>query len=127
MRISDWSSDVCSSDLAAGDQAIRWEVGDDFATILGDVHLFLDPGGAGSVISAAPRFKREHHSFAKRLVLATVALRNDRPLHECKAYSMPLLEKKRLCLVTIATFCRLRPDMIHLLSRDPQAETLNTN
>src|SRR3546814_2217944 len=67
---------------AAGDQAIRWEVGDDFATILGDDHLFLDPGGAGSVISAAPRFKRENHSFANRMVLATFPLRYHRPIPE---------------------------------------------
>src|SRR3546814_20939109 len=85
---------------AAGDQAIRWEVGDDFATILGDDHLFLDPGGAGSVISAAPRFKREHHSFAKRLVLVTVALRKDRPLPKGKAHPIALLQKQRPRLVT---------------------------
>src|SRR3546814_17006738 len=27
MRISDWSSDVCSSDLQAGAQAVLWHVG----------------------------------------------------------------------------------------------------
>src|SRR3546814_8737331 len=44
MRISDWSSDVCSSDLAAGD-TVRWIIGDtqsgSGATL--QVHILVKP------------------------------------------------------------------------------------
>src|SRR3546814_5025414 len=50
MRSSDWSSDVCSSVLAARGHRRRVEVDDDLATaIVGEGHLLARVGGQGEV------------------------------------------------------------------------------
>src|SRR3546814_19532149 len=66
MRISDWSSDVCSSDLAVGsDEAVRPHIGAKTQVIdlkggfvspgLTDAHLHNEGGGPGIDLSQARR------------------------------------------------------------------------
>src|SRR3546814_955622 len=81
MRISDWSSDVCSSDLEEGDGAGRIAAG--VAHPLGRLHLFalrplelrkaVGPAGVGAVGGAGvddpgPRIVDHGDRLARRLV-----------------------------------------------------------
>src|SRR3546814_6392212 len=61
MRISDWSSDVCSSDLSRGkDFNMRW-----VASMVGDVHRILTRGG----IFIYPRDRKDPNMAGKLRLL----------------------------------------------------------
>src|SRR3546814_10665810 len=84
MRISDWSSDVCSSDLFAGDQKIRAADVEIIATAAGEV--FRRPAGAFRI-----GFELEAHApqaFEKRAIVGARDLGQKLmlDLHKCQRH-----------------------------------------
>src|SRR3546814_726210 len=71
MRISDWSSDVCSSDLQLDQIARHYAASGRRTTYLGDWHSH--PGASGGTLSWVDR-------RVLRLVIATPSARCPRPL-----------------------------------------------
>src|SRR3546814_20861712 len=61
MRISDWSSDVCSSDLGGAASAMQWTTGAYFFEYIGDQDLYTY-GNATPTVQVARRFGRQKAS-----------------------------------------------------------------
>ena len=69
------------------------EVGDDLTAVLGHDDLFLDAGGTRPVLGPFPCLKSKNHALLERLVLATEAFGEDRPLPKRKANAVTILKQ----------------------------------
>src|SRR3546814_18380976 len=114
MRISDWSSDVCSSDLKAGDRSKCSEKQARALSILHALESSLDFDKGGQVALGLAQIYRE----ARRLIVSGLQTRSAEEMHQARhiineiAEAWARSEERRVGKECVST-CRSRWSPYH--------------